>query len=174
MDLVGKPIKDSPILRRNIAVGITSQDHLSYLRRYFDNELGRIYPYLTAIINVKDGDVIGISWDDSCEFCGSDTCAENTVDFNGVQVTEESSGQPTKGCYMTQEECNALAVVERNDLGDNPIICEVVVNVVWTGTDSTGKSFQSDGSGSGSGSGPRMTLVVMAMTVVLAVGAGWF
>jgi hypothetical protein len=173
--MIGNPTTDSPFLWKEITVGITSQDHLSYLRRYSDFEHRRIYPYLTAIINVKDGEVIGISWDDTCEFCGSDTCEENTVDFNGVSVTEKSSGQPTKGCYMTQEECNALAVVERNaDLDNNPIICEVVVNVVWTGTDSTGKSFQSDGSGNGSGSGPRMTLVVMAMTVVLAVGAGWF
>jgi hypothetical protein len=187
MDLVGTPIKDSPILRRNIAVGITSQDHLSYLRRYFDSELGRIYPYLTAIINVKDGKVIGISWDDACEFCGSDTCEENTVDFNGMEVTEESSGgHSTKGCYITQEDCNALAVERaNNDLDTNPIICQVLVNVVWSGTDSAGKSFQSDesgngngaggGDGSGSESGVGMTLVVIAMTVAtgMTVGAGW-
>ncbi len=158
---------DSPFRSHNISVGITSQDQLSYLRRYYDFGLGRIYPYLTAIINVTAGEVKGISWDDACEFCGSDKCEESTVDFNGVEVTEESSGQPTKGCYITQEDCNQMAA-ETYPLYGTPIICDVRVYVMWRGTDSTGKSFKSAGSGSGAG----MTLVVMAMTVAM-VGAGW-
>jgi hypothetical protein len=101
---------------------------------YYDYELGRIYPYLTAIINVTAGEVTGISWDDACDFCASDTCEENTVNFNGVEVTEEWAG-PTKGCYITQEECNILAA---ETLHSTPIICDVLVYVVWTGTDSTG------------------------------------
>jgi hypothetical protein len=141
--MVGGPLTDSPFLWKDITVGITSQDQHSYLRRYSDFELRRVYPYLTAIINVEAGEVIGISWDDACEFCGSDTCEENTVELNGVEVTEESSGQPTKGCYITRTNCNtALAV--GIDFCD-PIICDVLVNVVWSGTDSTGKSFQSEG-----------------------------
>jgi hypothetical protein len=77
--LIGNPSSDSLFRSNNITVGITSQDHLSYLRRYYDFELGRIYPYLTAIINVTAGEVTGISWNDACEFCGSDTCEEKWI-----------------------------------------------------------------------------------------------
>jgi hypothetical protein len=50
------------------------------------------------------------------------------VDFNGVQVTEEWAG-PTKGCYITQEECSRLAVEQ---FQSTPIICDVLVYVVCT------------------------------------------
>jgi hypothetical protein len=137
VDLVGNPSDNSPFSSKNITAGVASQDQLSFLRRYFDFELGLIYPYLTAIIDVKDGVVIGITWDDACVFCGSDKCNENTVDFNGVEATQKSSGQPTKGCYIPQEDCNLLITEQsRTD-------CDVLVYVVWTGTDSSGKTFQS-------------------------------
>jgi hypothetical protein len=162
VDFVGNPNTDPRFRSSNITIGITSQDQLSYLRRYYDFELLRIYPYLTAIINVKAGEVTGITWDDACEFCDSDMCEENTVDINGVEVTQKASRQPTKACYFTQEECNSLvAEYARND-------CDMVVYVVWSGTDSNGKTFESAGNGQSGG----MTLVVVAMTFAL-VGAGW-
>jgi hypothetical protein len=151
---------------KNITLAVASQDQLSFLRRYYDYNAGRIYPYLTAIINVKAGEVTGITWDDACEFCDADRCVENTVDFNGVEVTQQSSGgQPTKGCYISQEECNKL-VAEIGGTGGTD--CDVLVYVVWTGTDSRGKTFQSAGIEPSGG----MTLVVVAMTVAMA-GAGW-
>jgi hypothetical protein len=121
---------------KNITAGVASQDQLSFLRRYYDYDNGRIYPYLTAIIDVKGGEVIGITWDDACVFCGSDKCEENTVDFNGVEATQKSSGQPTKGCYITEEDCNVADA-------KNVTSCDLLVYVVWTGTDSDGKTFQS-------------------------------
>jgi hypothetical protein len=140
MDLVGDPdTTTSPfnLASKNITLGVASQDQLSFLRRYYDFDSGLVYPYLTAIIDVKDGEVIGITWDDACVFCGSDKCEENTLDFNGVEATQKSSGQPTKGCYITQEDCNTV-VAE-----DSRTDCDLLIYVVWTGTDSDGKTFQS-------------------------------
>jgi hypothetical protein len=135
--LVGNPASDSPFRSKNITAGVASQTELSFLRKYFDFEGGLIYPYMTAIIDVKDGIVLGITWDDACVFCGSDKCDENTVDFNGVEATQKSSGQPTKGCHITQEDCNMLVAEDRRT------DCDLLIYVVWTGTDSSGKTFQS-------------------------------
>jgi hypothetical protein len=141
VDLVGKPDENSGfnLAAKNITVGVASQEKLSFLRRYFDYDSAFIYPYLTAIIDVKGGEVIGITWDDACVFCGSDKCLENTVDFNGVEATQKSSGQPTKGCYIKQEDCNLVVATPTDSKTD----CDLLVYVVWTGTDSNGKTFQS-------------------------------
>jgi hypothetical protein len=135
-DLVGNPASDSIWFGKNITLGVASQDSLSFLRRYFDSSLERVYPYLTAIVDVKDGIVLGITWDDACIFCSGE-CPENTVDFNGVEATQKTSGQPTKGCYILQTTCNEF--ISKDDRTD----CDLIIYVVWTGTDSDGKTFQS-------------------------------
>jgi hypothetical protein len=177
LDLVARPRSDSPFGSKTITAGVVSQNQFSFLRRYYDFELSRIYPYLTAIIEVEAGIVVGITWDDACVDCGSDQCEENTVDFNGVEVTQESSGQFTKGCYITQDDCNTLVAQywEYSRTG-----CDVTVNVLWTGTDSSGNTYQlagsrdgdGDESGATDGRSGGMTLVMVAMTVA-TVGAGW-
>lgn len=93
----------------------------------------RIYPYLTAIIDVEDGRVRYITWDDACVFCGNSECIEITYNFNGEQ---KSSGQPTKGCYVEENRC----LVEQEDGGT---LCDLNLFVVWTGTDRNGVAFQS-------------------------------
>jgi hypothetical protein len=166
VDLVGDPDVTSPfnLASKNITLGVASQDQFSLLRRYYYFEIGHIYPYLTAIINVQAGIVVGITWDDACVDCGSDQCEENTVDFNGVEVTEQSSGQFTKGCYITQEDCNRRLFQEgRTD-------CDVLVYVLWTGTDSNGKTFTSAGNGQSGG----MTLVPTASSLFLCLSVSLF
>ena len=105
-------------------------------QRVFYNPVGQVYPYLTAIINLKKGIVDGITWDDACLFCSDDLCLENTYDFNGNMGTQEQFGQPTKGCYLTQTQCLASSVEEKAK-------CDVTVHVVWTGTDANGRAMQS-------------------------------
>lgn len=182
MDLVARPRSDSPFGSKTITTGVASQEQFSFLRRYCDFELGRIYPHLTAIIEVEAGIVVGITWDDACVDCASDQCEENTVDFNGLEITQHSSASGqlfTKGCYITQEVCNTIVAQywEYSRTG-----CDLTVNVVWTGTDSSGKTFQlaarngdevGYGSGATDGQSGGMTLVVVAMTVASMVGAGW-
>lgn len=108
---------------------------LSYQKRYFDGS-DRIYPYLTAIVDVSDGVVTGISWDNACIFCSSNECEPNTYDFAGNLATESDAQQPVGGCYITKEDCNKALEEGKAD-------CDLLLYVVWTGTDSQGRDFQS-------------------------------
>jgi len=106
------------------------------VRQYYDYNRTRIFPYYTAIIDVEDGKVRGITWDDACIFCAEKECKENTFNYNGVPQDRESSGQPTQGCFKTENECNdAIA----SDVAE----CDLTFYVVWTGTDANGVAFQS-------------------------------
>ena len=46
---------DEQLEADDITIHVNSQKGLSFLRKYYDRKLDRIYPYLTAIIDVKDG-----------------------------------------------------------------------------------------------------------------------
>jgi hypothetical protein len=120
----------------NITLGVASQSSLSFLRVYYSAVTGHIYPYLTAIIDVSGGHVNGITWDNACVFCGGGQCEENTFNFDGVSQTQKSSGQPTSSCFITTEECNKL-IAEKNTN------CDLLLYVVWTGTDARGDAFLS-------------------------------
>jgi hypothetical protein len=123
---------------KNITVGVASQDKLSFLKLYYDYTSEFVYPYLTAIIDVDNGKVLGITWDDACVFCGSGQCQEITFNYNGIQQNQKSSGQPTKGCLVTEAECNIYE-------SQGTTLCDVTIYVVWTGTDANGVAFQSSG-----------------------------
>mmetsp|Transcript_24314 Transcript_24314/g.30584 ORF Transcript_24314/g.30584 Transcript_24314/m.30584 type:complete len:239 (+) Transcript_24314:120-836(+) len=110
----------------------SSQKKLSFQRKYYDKNFG-IFPHLTAIIDVKDGIVQGIAWDDACVFCGNDLCKENTYRFDGSPA---SLREPTKGCYIPISDCDAI----HNNGGDK---CNLKIHVVWTGTDVDGKYLTS-------------------------------
>lgn len=117
----------------NISLFVSSQSSLSFLRMYYDRQNGYIFPYLTAIIDVKDGVVQGIAWDDSSIFCGGERAQENTYSFDGSATV--SSG-PTKGCYLLRDECNEAVLEDSN-------ACDLMLHVVWTGTDVNGKVLTS-------------------------------
>lgn len=107
---------------------------------YYDTDKRRVYPFLTAILDVHKGDIRGITWDDACVFCGglADACEENTYSFTGVPQTPETAGQKTKSCYINKEDCDAA-------LADDPssTSCDLQLYTVWTGTDVDGKALQS-------------------------------
>lgn len=70
-------ILDSNIYKDRVSIHVASQKALSFIRRYYDESEGKIYPYLTAILDVRDGVVVGIAWDDACVFCQfSNRCEE--------------------------------------------------------------------------------------------------
>ena len=81
----------------------------------------------------------GITWDDACIFCGKNECAENTLDYDGVAQTRRSSGQPTKGCFISVSECSRLFTNKNT-------ACDLTLHVVWTGTDSSGRALLSSAS----------------------------
>lgn len=116
-----------------------SQTSLSFLRRYYDKTSDRIYPYLTAIIDVKDGIVRGIAWDDACIYCEKRTCLANTYNVNGTAATSEQIKQPVDGCYLSKLECQGF-------MRDGSNKCDLKLNVAWTGTDVNGKVLLSSAS----------------------------
>mmetsp|Transcript_27032 Transcript_27032/g.40003 ORF Transcript_27032/g.40003 Transcript_27032/m.40003 type:complete len:238 (-) Transcript_27032:158-871(-) len=118
--------------QENFSVFASSHKKLSFLRWYSDKEFG-IFPRLTAIVDVRDGEVQGIAWDDACVFCDAKRCQENTYTFDGEQV---SLAEPTKGCYYTKEECDEI----HSKGGD---ACDLTLHVVWTGTDTNGNFLTS-------------------------------
>lgn len=135
---------------KDILVGAASQSALSFLRVYRDANSTRIYPYLTAIIDVSKGVVQGIAWDNACIFCNKFTCDEITYNYAGQIQNQTTSGQPTTGCYFTEQECNGFASgsssTGKNGTtagGGNTTACDLTLYVVWTGTDSKGIAFQS-------------------------------
>ena len=130
--------------KKDIAVGAAVQDKVSFLRLYYNYTDPYIYPYLTAIVDVKDGYVRGITWDDSCLFCGADQCNEITYNYNGIKQSQGSSGQPTKGCRISESECNIFDAERDPETGEKTnTVCDLTIYIVWTGTDSKGVAFQS-------------------------------
>jgi hypothetical protein len=129
---------NSNLGQTNLTVHVASQSQLSWLRVYWDQDANRLFPFLTAIIDLDNGRVTGIAWDDSCVFCSGGRCVENTYDFDGNSADERRSGAPSKGCYFVSEECNTIQADASNEVD-----CNVLLYVVWTGTDVDGKAMQS-------------------------------
>ena len=136
------PIAFNAIVGRNFFNGnatqifAASQSALSFQRRYYDATTNFIFPYLTIIVDVVDGVVRGIAWDDACVFCEKRQCIPNTYNFDGTEATSEQASQPTNGCYLTKSICEVFQAA-KND------ICDLKLYVVWTGTDVNGNVLMS-------------------------------
>mmetsp|Transcript_41205 Transcript_41205/g.118519 ORF Transcript_41205/g.118519 Transcript_41205/m.118519 type:complete len:262 (-) Transcript_41205:68-853(-) len=115
---------------KNITVHAASQTAISFQKIYFDG-YEKVFPFLTAIVDVKDGVVQGIAWDDASIFCGLRKKEPNTLDYAGVEGSEKRFGQPVDGCFFFKDD-------KECEKG-----CDLLLYVVWTGTDANGKSFMS-------------------------------
>ncbi len=114
---------------------LQSNSALSFMKRFrgkaSDGTTSVTFPHLTAVIAVDNGDITGITWDDGCYFCLEDTCEENSY-----KLSAELNPSGGKSCYVNDAEClNAEGLVSEQ--------CALSVYVVWTGTDSEGKSLKS-------------------------------
>jgi hypothetical protein len=124
---------------RNITVSAASQFKSSLVRLYYNALQQRVYPYFTAIFDVKKGVVDRVTWDDACVFCGGlGKCVETTYDFNGQPQTQSSAKQSTKSCFLTLDACTALLAKDPTSTA-----CDLTLYVVWTGTDGNGQALQS-------------------------------
>jgi hypothetical protein len=121
-----------------ITISASSQTAVSFVRVYYDMVKDRIYPFLTAIMDVDNGVVKGITWDDACVFCGGTECVENTYNYNGIPQNQSSAGQETRSCFISTEDCNALL-----STNSSSTVCDLTLYTVWTGTDANGIALQS-------------------------------
>lgn len=119
-----------------VSIHVESNTTLSFIRRWYDQERQMIFPYLTAIINVDKGKILGISWDDACLFCGKGTtrCSEDTFFFNGTAA--EHISEPTTGCWYSKSECDKI-------VNTNGTLCDIKIYAVWSGTDKNGVALTS-------------------------------
>jgi len=116
----------------NITVHSESQTALSFQKLYY-NGVDKVFPFLTAIIAVEKGDVTGITWDDGCVFGAEEECEDNTYGFDGEIATEDDAKQPVGSDHYTVDGCKENEKAE----------CDIMLYVVWTGTDSKGNDFKS-------------------------------
>ena len=101
---------------------VESEGQISYQKRYrttLSGDKAVTFPMNVAIVNVEMGEVTGITWDYGCFNCGADTCTKNTYNYKGA--THEGEDE----CYMEDADCNSNK-------------CDMVVYVVWSGTDVNG------------------------------------
>ena len=138
LQLVQSQTTGGNVFDGNITIHAAAQDKLSFLRVYFDPKESRVFPFLTAVVDVTNGIVKGVAWDNACVFCNKQRCVENMYNFDGILASELGINSPSKGCYFSQEECNKIHKLNGTD-------CDVTLYVVWTGTDKNGRSFQSSG-----------------------------
>jgi len=132
-NLVGAPnLNLNKLFPANIYVHAESQTALSFQKMYY-NTSKVVYPSLTAVVAVNEGNVTGITWDDSCVFCSAEQCQPNTYTFGGDLVTAEEARQPVGSCPMVENACRLSEKAE----------CDLMLYVVWTGTDSNGRDFTS-------------------------------
>jgi len=131
--LVGSPNEDlTETFPGNITVHAESQTALSFQKLYYGSD-DKIYPYLTAVITVNEGVVTGITWDNACVFCSPEECQDNTYGYDGKLATEEEALQPIGACSMPILECKTSDKAK----------CDLLLYVVWAGTDSNGRDFTS-------------------------------
>ena len=96
-----------------------------------------IYPYLTAIVDVQQGKVTGIAFDNACIFCSPNQCRNNTYGFDGeLALTDQPSSM---GCAVPLEKCRVIHEVDGTQ-------CDLQLYVVWTGTDDDGNVLSSSDS----------------------------
>ena len=96
-----------------------------------------VFTVMTAIINVENGVVQSINWDDNCNTCLSN-CADNSVMVNNgtleliTEETELYNVYHGENCYESRSDCDQE--------GTN---CDLQIFVVWSGTDVRGRVFES-------------------------------
>lgn len=103
------------------------------------------FPLLMAIITVKRGVVVSISWDDTCKFCDAAHCDSNTFDYQGNVVSTR------KSCFVDDTKClpsSPTVQTNNNNVTTSTtvytnMLCQLQVYVVWVGTDSNNLDFTS-------------------------------
>ena len=119
----------------NVAVHVESMGVTSFQKLYRQEDpLGRTFSTLTAIINLDQGVVTGITFDNGCVLCdNSDRCVENTYNYLGEPYAGVGA---TSDCFLTDAECATNSQVD-------PKACQLTVYVTWTGTDAKGNYLTS-------------------------------
>jgi len=123
-------VLDENDFQPEVSVHVESFKVLSQMRRFYDYATSSVFPYLTAIVDVDEGEVVNISWDDACLFCDASDCRENTYLVDGTAVISNEIN--SKGCAVSVNDCTR-----------DTAKCDLSVYVVWTGTDSNGKLLDS-------------------------------
>jgi len=129
------------VMQPYVSVHVQSNSTLSFVRRWYDADQNRqlIFPYLTIIVDVFQGNIRGLVWDNGCVYCSKtvgNRCMEDTFNFNATPAIQNNQtytngiNEPTKGCWLRKDECDKYTLQD----GSNPV-CDLKVYATWTGTD---------------------------------------
>lgn len=100
-----------------VSMHVQSEQRVSYQKRWRDGR--RTFPFLAVVVQVENGKVESVAWDDACyDDC---KCTENSFDFDASRYRHAE-----KQCYYT--DC---------DDGTSRL-CRFSVFVSWSGTDKNG------------------------------------
>jgi len=102
---------------------VESEGKFSYQKRYRTTlgDTAVTFPMNVAIINVEMGEVTGITWDYGCFNCDESECTKNTYNYKGGTHSDGTEAE----CYVEDSSCSSKK-------------CNMVVYVVWSGTDVNG------------------------------------
>jgi len=114
---------------------ITKVGDRSYISYHVNTTQGVTFPVLFVIVQVDHGKVKSVAWDNVCEWCDTNRCVQNTVNYDTSLI-----GGIGPNCYLPDTDCykfNNIGNVTSNQL------CELTVYVSWEGTDVNGVNFGS-------------------------------
>jgi len=102
------------------------------------------FPVLTAILQVDEGKLVNITWDDGCYFTDGSVsssvqdCVTNAYAINSTAALEMDEVEPPargSDTGLTQESCDS----------ELDFFCDLAVYIAWTGRDKNGNYFASAG-----------------------------
>jgi hypothetical protein len=109
-------------------------------------------PVYTAIIQMTNGVVTDIGWDDGCLFCpeNTDECTFNAFSVNASQPIPD---QTLRGCRKASVDCYPETFTNDNAANGTAVAnatltdsaCDLKVFLTWTGTDKNGQFLRSAG-----------------------------
>ena len=97
------------------------------------------FSHLTAVIELEEGEVKRITWDDGCHTCYPDKCEQNSVYMKDGKLTIIQPGEAIYGPYAGENCYTSASDCQKDKSG----ACDLHIYVVWTGTDKDGRVLQS-------------------------------
>lgn len=89
---------------------------------------------LSLVVNLRDGVVHSLVWDNGCAACGPQRCMKSALGLDPVTMLPGNEKENSGSCGQTHVHC-----------GSDKATCDLNVLVTWAGTDKNGRHLQSAG-----------------------------
>lgn len=89
---------------------------------------------LSLVVNLRDGVVHSLVWDNGCDGCGPQRCMKSALQLDPTSMVPGAETFDNGACGKTHLQC-----------GENKADCDLQILVTWAGTDKDGNHLQSAG-----------------------------